>query len=51
MATGRLLLIAPIKHNNRKIEMEYGMAHKMNDVAARLAKVCNSRALGSIRKA
>ena len=50
MAEGRLLLIAPMEHSNRKIDMDWKRAHKMNDVAAQLAEACNGGALGSIRR-
>lgn len=50
MAQGRLLLIAPAVYSNRKVEMDYSYAHRLNDVAARLCEICNQGILGSIRR-
>lgn len=49
MAEGRLLLIAPCKYNNRKMEMDYDRAHQLNDIAFQLSEICNNGALGALR--
>lgn len=39
MATGRLLLIAPLEHDTRKQDMRYDYAKFLNELAAELVKL------------
>lgn len=48
MATGRLLLIAPIEHVTQKRDMKYSYAQELNNIAAKLVKMHQKGLTGTI---
>lgn len=49
MGAGRLLLIAPVEHESRKIDMKYSLAQRLNSVAFLLVKLLKEKAPGLIK--
>lgn len=49
MTEGRLLFVAPLKHNTHKVDLRYKYAQYLNGVAARIIEAFNSKQTGTIR--